>query len=447
MYRKWLWSVMTLLLIVTGAVFASGAQEVAGEDVELVTPTRIGYPDAELELEWWVQQEYTHRTQREDVAEVYRRIYTEWAEENPNVKINVNIMPGNDELKQRLQLAASQGNAPDMAAVDSFWAPWFYTQGYLYPVSEFLSDDDIDDFFPFITDGVSDDEGNIYALWHGTDCRALYYNTDYVSDPPETWAELIETGSRIGDEYDVQPLIFNGGRWEGTTFDAYAYFWAQGGDLVDLESGRPVFNEGRNRAYMIEVLDYLRDLIDQGIAPQAVATINDYREFEPYIQADDVAMFVGGNWQINDIKRLLPADQAAKWEVAPIPQKTAGTQATGTGGWTWGILTDDPERAKAAFDFFYKQMETQNMAALNRAIGTLPTRESVYAAVPYFSEDYYLSQFGAMLEFGRPRPGVAIYNSISEELQVAFNSALTTDDPASEILDRAWENVMAEYNR
>ncbi|GAB1481412.1 ABC transporter substrate-binding protein [Treponema sp.] len=449
MNMKKSWFLLGLITLVSVFAFASGTQQGAGtaKEVELVTPTRIGNPDAKITLEWWVQQEYCHRTQRADVAEVYNRIYTEWAKANPNVKINVNIMPGNDELKQKLQLAASQGNAPDMAAVDSFWAPWFYSQGYLYPLNEFLSKEDINDFFPFITSGVSDDKGNIYALWHGTDCRVLYYNTDFVKTPPKTWDEMLTMGSQIKKQYNIKPFVFNGGRWEGTTFDAYAYFWAQGGDLVDLASGRPVFNEGKNRDYMVNVIAYLRELVASGVSPKAVATIMDYQEFEPYIQANDVAMIVGGNWQINDIKRLLPKEKAAKWEVAPIPQKMAGTYATGTGGWTWGILTKDATKAKAAYSFFAKQMETQNMAALNKTIGNLPTRASVYATVPYFSEDYYLKKFGEVLKHGRPRPGVPIYNTISEELQVVFNSALTSTESAEMILDRAWKNVMIEYKK
>ena len=31
----------------------------------------------------------------------------------------------------------------------------------------------------------------------------------------------------------VDGYLFNGGRWEGTTFDNLAHFWSQGGELVD----------------------------------------------------------------------------------------------------------------------------------------------------------------------------------------------------------------------
>lgn len=439
---------LAVLILVAGVGFAGGEQEAGQmEEVELLTPSRIGNPNAELTLEWWVQPDFTHRAEQPARQQAYSDVFLAWAEDNPNVQIEINIMPELEEFKQRLQLAASQGNTPDMSAVDSFWAPWFFSRGYLQPLNEYIPEEDIEDFFPFVIDGVSDAEGNIYTLWHGTDCRVLYYNTDYVEEPPQSWDELFETGQNVLDNYEVTPFVYNGGRWEGTTFDAYAYFWAQGGDLVDMESGRPVFNEGANRDAMIDTLEFLRETVETGIAPRAVATITNYNQIEPYIQADDLAMFVGGNWQINDIKRILGEDDATKWQVANIPQEDPDTDSTGTGGWTWGIFTDDEDKKKAAFDFFWFQLQTDNMAKISRAVGTLPTRNSVYEQVPFFSEDYYFSQFGEALQFGRPRPGVSIYNTISEELQVAMNSALTSDTPVGDLLDQAWENVMAEYNR
>ena len=38
------------------------------------------------------------------------------------------------------------------------------------------------DFLPFTIDTLSDRGGNIYGLWHETDCRALFYRKDLVPD-------------------------------------------------------------------------------------------------------------------------------------------------------------------------------------------------------------------------------------------------------------------------
>ncbi len=47
---------------------------------------------------------------------------------------------------------------------------------------------------------------------------------------------------------------------------------------------------------------------------------NDYKQLSSAAIAGDVAMFLGGNWQIKELKDALPPDEFAKWGIAPIPQ-------------------------------------------------------------------------------------------------------------------------------
>lgn len=411
-----------------------------------ITTNRIGNPDAEIVLEWWVQADFSHRDHREARVEVYRDIYQQWAEDNPNVQVQLTIMPELEEFKNRLMLAASRGNPPDMSSVDSYWVPWFVDGGYLQPIDEFFEEDFVEDLFPFVTEGVSDHEGRVYALWHSTDMRALFYNTEIVPDPPRTWDELFEVGQQIIDEHGIHPYIYNGGRWEGTMFDNLALFWAQGGRLVD-EHGAPIFNLDENREYMLNVLNFLNDTVETGISPPMVATFTNYQHFEPLVLSGDVAMFLGGSWQAVDLERILPPEEFEKWDVALIPQIRDDIASTGTGGWTWGIFTDDPVKKEAAYSFFAAQMTVENMGRLSQAIGNLPTRASVYEEVPHFSEDPFYAKYGEMLQYGQPRPGVPIYPTISEELQVAINTILTSDVSAERLLDEAWGNVMREYDR
>lgn len=439
MYRKTFMVVLAFVM-----VFGLTAMGLAAD--EWITADRIGNPEAQIVLDWWVQADFTHRDYREARANAYREVFTQWAEENPDVQIRLTVMPGDDEFKNRLMLAASRGNAPDMSSVDSFWAPWFVERGYLQSLNDLMGQEFINDLFPFVVNGVSDQDGNIRALWHSTDVRALYYRTDIVSTPPRTWDELFELSEKIQEEYGIYPYIYNGGRWEGVTFDNFPMFWGQGGDLVD-ESGAPVFNLGANRAYMLNLMTFLRKTIETGTSPSMVATFTNYQDFEPLIAAGDVAMFQGGSWQAADLKNILSPEEYEKWDVAPVLQQSADMACAATGGWTWGIFTDDPVRKQAAYDFFATLMSPENMAKITKAAGNLPTRMSVFEQEPYYAEDRFYSKYGLMLDYGRPRPGVPIYPTISEELQIAFNAMLTSGVSAEKLLDDAWENVLLEYNR
>ena len=56
------------------------------------------------------------------------------------------------------------------------------------------TEDEVDDFLPYVEEGIKDSSGHVKALWFTTDVRVLYYRKDLISKPPKTWAELFELG-------------------------------------------------------------------------------------------------------------------------------------------------------------------------------------------------------------------------------------------------------------
>jgi multiple sugar transport system substrate-binding protein len=138
--------------------------------------------------------------------------------------------------------------------VDSFQLALFIQQGALAPVTEYFTQEEIDDLFPFIQAGITGPDGELYAWWWNTDLRLLYRNQELVPDAPQDWAEL-KAAALTAAEQGKEGVIFNGGRWEGTTFDWLAQFWAQGGELVD-DSGKPIFGEGEDREKMLSALNF-----------------------------------------------------------------------------------------------------------------------------------------------------------------------------------------------
>ena len=179
-------------------------------------------------------------------------------------------------------------------------------------------------------------------------------------------------------------MLFNGGRWEGTTFDWLANFWAQGGELVD-DSGKPIFGEGENRDKMLKAMNYFKGLVDSGAAPKRVATIKTYDDFNAAAQSGTTAMFFGGHWQHFQLQAAMPPDAFAKWAVAELPGPTPDQRATGTGGWTVAAFSEDPAKIEACASL----MREVYMGPANEAGGDLPTRESLFASLPKFQDPYY----------------------------------------------------------
>ena len=416
----------------------------AGSAQELVTPVRIGYPDAPTTLSVWAQQDYSHLAARPAIASAFTTVFNDWAREHRDVQLRVSVMPGLELHKAKLQLAAAANRLPDVASIDSYWLPLFTND--VQPLDAHWPADDRADLLPFTIQTLSDPAGHVYGLWHETDCRVLFYRKDLVPTPPRTWDELLAVASRISQEQHMSGYLYNAGRWEATVFDHLAMFWAQGGELVD-RNGRPTFGEGTNRTAMLRLLGFLRDTIERGASPRSVLGNNDYQQLSGAAIAGDVAMFLGGNWQLKDLETGLSLAEFAKWDIAPIPQADASTRSTGTGGWVWVVFARDPARQRAAVEFIRSVEAPAHAARISEATGHLPVRRSVYRDFPIFSEDRWYRRFGEMLVDGHARPTVPIYPAISQHLQLAIGAVVSGAKGPDVALDEAWAAVNAEYAR
>ncbi len=411
----------------------------------LVTPIRVGNPDAKTTLTVWAQQDYSHLASRPAIAQVFTDVFEDWARATPAVNLRVSVMPALEQHKAKLLLAASAGRLPDVASIDSFWLPLFLDSGAVQPLDEFWPAEDRQDFLPFTITTLSDKAGHVYGLWHETDCRLLYYRKDLVPQPPRSWTELLDVASRISREKKIAGYLYNAGRWEATVFDHLAMFWAQGGALVD-GAGRPTFGEGENRQRMVNLFAFLRDTIKTGASPRSVLASMDYQQLTSAAAAGDVAMFLGGNWQLADLKANLTPEEFAKWDVAPIPQRDPSTSSTGTGGWIWVVFAKDPERRKAAVEFIRRVEAPANAARISEATGHLPVRRSVYQQFPTFREGWY-ARFGEIVASGQARPAVPMYPAISTELQLAIGYAVSGDRTPEQAVDDAYRNVTQLWQR
>jgi multiple sugar transport system permease protein len=156
-------------------------------------------------------------------------------------------------------------------------------------------------------------------------------------------------------------------------------------------------------------------------------------------------MFLGGNWQVTELRQGLPPAQFELWDVAPIPQATLGHSPTGSGGWVWVVFARDAQKRRAAIDFVRYVESTANVGRIAKATGHLPVRRSVYREFAFFREDPFLRKFGEIVEHARARPAAAIYPYLSEELQVAIGAAIDGRKTPEQAVDDAFRAVAARH--
>ena len=76
-------------MALAAALAAAAPASPAAPDDSLVTPVRVGRPDAPLVLRVWAQQDYSHLAARPAIANVFHEIFAEWARAHPGVQLEI----------------------------------------------------------------------------------------------------------------------------------------------------------------------------------------------------------------------------------------------------------------------------------------------------------------------------------------------------------------------
>lgn len=407
---------------------------------DLITRNRVGPEEAPNTLTFRLTA-YDLYSSDPQTRAGFETLFTDFINARPGWKIETQLATDNIGQEQaRLLQQAQAGRGPDCAMIDSSQLALFKQTGVLQQMNAVFSEDEIADLFPYVREAVTNDAGDVLAWWWFTDLRVLYRDTALAPDAPQTWDEA-KAAALATVEAGKEGLLFSGGRWEGTSFDWLANFWAQGGELVDGD-GRPIFAEGENREKFLRAVDYVEDLVESGAAPGRVTAITDYDAFNAAAAAGSAAMFVGGNWQYNQLRGVLPPEDFDRWAVSELPGPTPDQRATGTGGWSIGALSNDPEKVAMC-----AELAKEIYAGPGNALqGLLPTSAALYDRYDAYDGPEY-DLFAEALENGVARPGAAVYPEISNQIQILLGDVLSGSAEPEEALDAAAQAAQAAYER
>lgn len=407
---------------------------------ELTTKDRIGLENAPKSLVVRLTNDSPNNADPA-IADGYQKLFVDFIKKHPDWKLQMQFMSADIGTEQAKMLEQGKaGNAPDCAAVDSFVLSQFMVNHVLADFTPYFTKDEVADLFPFIRTGITDKDGTIRAWWWDTDLRVLYRNKDIVPDAPKTWDDLKKAALASKDK-GMEGVIYNAGRYEGSTFDWLANYWALGGKLVD-DTGKPIFGEGDNKEKFLKALNYYKDLVDSGASPKRVTTIGNYDDLNAAAAAGTTALFIGGNWQYAQLKATLDPDEFNKWTFSPIPGPTADKRSTGTGGWTIAAFSKDKEKVEMCADLAREVY----MGPANNLQQQLPTRKSLFDKYPVFGTEANKT-FAAALVDGQARPGAPIYPEISNQIQIMMGDVLSGTKKPEEALNAAFNATMEAYKR
>lgn len=328
-----------------------------------------------------------------------------FAAKYPNIKVNQETVAGDYRVQMVTNFGA--GTAPDLFYVNAEYAPEWMAEGFLEPLDDYIAKQGFDTstFFPGYADAFKRD-GKTYGLPKDGNTIAMGYNTELVTTPPTTLAELLTTADGLKGKGDLKaPICINPGLDRGL-----AFLYAEGGSLLTEDGTAAAIDNAESKA----AVQWYLDLVKNGQA-QTATQMGDGWCGEALGKGDAAIAFEGG-WLKGAMTNDFPD---TKWAFAEMPAGSAG-QVTITYTAAYGISVDS-ENKDAAWVVLQYLTGPEGMQKWTEGGIAIPSRSDV--PVP---EGFEAIVAGA--EYAKPGSGfMPGYNDVQKAFQDAFVAEITNE--------------------
>ncbi len=346
-------------------------------------------------------------------------IVEKWNADHPEEKVTVKEQTDeadqqHDDLVRNLE---AENADYDVVSVDLIWTAEFAAKGWLQP----LEGDLAIDTEPLLESTVASGEynGKQYAAPWLTDGGMLYYRSDLVDTPPETWDEMMEMCS-IAEDNDMECFAGQFSKYEGLTVNAAEAINGAGGAIVGDDGTTPTVDSPEAAAGLSQLVE----AFENGNIPKEAIT---YTEEEGRIAFQDGKLLFLRNWPY--VYSLASTEGSSKvkgkFDVAPLPG-TDGVGASSLGGHNLAISAYSDNKA-TAIDFI-KFMESEESQRFFVTKGSAAPSFAALYDDPQLAKDFpYLPVLKQSLENAVPRPITPYYPDVTLAIQENAYAALKGD--------------------
>ena len=344
-----------------------------------LTPSAGGSPSNRA-LQVWIMEPGVP-----ELKTFFTQATTDFEASHPGDRVEVQFVPWASAHDQFVT-AIGGGQVPDVAEMGSTWTPEFGDIGALEPAPGALGG-----YVKSLVEGATVD-GTAYGVPWYAGARALIYRADVLASlglsVPTTWAELLAVGRAVRDRTTMAAF--------GVAGNAEHYVlpmvWQNGGEIASQKGG--VWRSGMSSPRAVEAVQFYADLYrTEHFAPAGALSWN-ARDVRKAFEAGDLAMMVGGAW---DLRALLAAhpELAGKVGTALLPAGPGGDRDTFAGGSHLVVFSGTRHEALAE-RYAGFLLDPARVAAFTSQIGFLPGRlDALAAATP---ADPLYGPFSAQLE-------------------------------------------------
>lgn len=367
-----------------------------------------------------------------DHLEDMDKMITEFEKQNPDIKVDVEVI-GYDDYFTKLQTQASSKTLPAVFEMNYENFNTYAGNGVLLDLTEQAEKDE--EFSPDMLTGNTYDyfqkDGKLYGLTEKVSDVVLYYNKDMFDEAgleyPQadwTWDDILTASQALtkdGVYGFYAPVTYN---------ELYKVVAQNGGGLFD-EDGNPAIDSTEN----VEALQWMLDkMLKYHIQPTSEEMSG--KTPEDMFKNSEIAMEVTGSWMVSTF-----ADAPFEWDIALEPGNTDQVHHVFADGIVASATTKNAEAAWKLIKF----LSTDPTAAEIRLESSwdLPATNDESVQEQYTSQEKpeHREVIFEAMETGIMPPVVEHYTEVQNAINEELNRAVIGEQSAKEALQAAQKKV------
>jgi ABC-type glycerol-3-phosphate transport system substrate-binding protein len=329
-----------------------------------------------------------------------KKVIAAFEAQNPDIKVELDTYPFRDLFETIEVRMKAQDADVDLISVDVPLVASYSVRGYLAPMDEYFSKDEIEKTWVKPSWQAGTYKGSFMAAPQNSSSQFFYINRKLFQQYNVTPPKALEPGKET--TYDEIASIAKNDRWTWDQvvdaakkltkdtkgdgkIDVWGFEFDQVSRLYQLQClgeslGGPLVSpdglkaEGYlNSNEWIKAAQWYSDLFNKWkVSPKNVSPAESPNLFA----SGKVAMFVGGEWNVPRFQ-----EAGVDFAIAPFPYFSGGKPVTGTGSWHVGIAKASSHKAEAAKFVKFLTEEEQGSKIWFESQGQLPATQELLTAI------------------------------------------------------------------
>jgi len=333
-------------------------------------------------------------------------------ESNGQYDIKVNLLPtvASDQREQLVRRLAAKDSSVDLIGMDVIWTGEFANAGWIKPFPDAAAKTVTKGVFPSVIE-TAKFEGKVYGAPFNSNTQLLWYRTDLVKKPPQTWGQMIDEADTLAKEGKPHTIQLQANKYEGFTVWFNALLDSAGGQILSDPTTVALQQQPTEEA--LQIMGRL------AASPAAATNISTSTEDTARLgfESGDSAFMLNYTFAFGSAKENAP-DIAKVMGSARYPRVVPDKpSAPPLGGFNIGVGAYS-EHPDAAFQAATCIGDAKSELTATKLDGLPPSRPALYSnkvvtdAYPGFSDLVKKS-----IESAGPRPLTPVYQDVSLAIQ------------------------------